>query len=210
MYLRFDSDSETSTQYSAQSQKEEKSLTKTQPVVADVSPTDHIWGAKNAPIHIIVFSDFDCFYCANYHQTLKGVVEQYNGLVNVVFRHFPIEEIHPQSMLKAQSAECAFEQGGEQGFWRYVDFMFSGESTTFENIGNFLAEESYNQDVFFACVYSGRFATEIESEINQALVAGAQGTPHSVIVSGLQKIPVSGTASEEQLIEIIESLNYGK
>ena len=63
--------------------------------VRPVGPTDWIRGNPNAPIIIVEYSDFECPFCKQYHQTLRRIVEEFgkDGKVAWVFRHFPISEL---------------------------------------------------------------------------------------------------------------------
>ena len=65
-------------------------------IPALITADDYEHGAPNAPIKILTFTDFDCPFCKLFHDTLNTVVEN-NSDVSVVYRHFPLEELHPNA-----------------------------------------------------------------------------------------------------------------
>jgi protein-disulfide isomerase len=92
--------------------------------VAPVSPDDHIVGNINAKIIIVEYSDLECPFCKVFHNTMHQVVEANNGDVAWVYRHFPIPQLHPKAFRQAEATECAWEQGGNEAFWKYTDRIF--------------------------------------------------------------------------------------
>lgn len=88
-----------------------------------VSAQDHIRGDANAPVKVVEYSDLDCPFCKQFHVTMNQVMEEYGkqGRVAWVFRHFPLEQLHPDAPRKAQASECMSELGGQQAFWNFVD-----------------------------------------------------------------------------------------
>ncbi|HEV8553776.1 MAG TPA: thioredoxin domain-containing protein [Casimicrobiaceae bacterium] len=61
---------------------------------------DHIRGNPTATVALVEYSDFECPFCKRFHQTVKKVVDESGGRVKWVYRHFPLEELHP---VKARS-----------------------------------------------------------------------------------------------------------
>lgn len=89
-----------------------------------VTDKDHILGSKDADIVIIEYSDLECPFCSRFHGTMHQVVKDYDGKVAWVFRHLPLEQLHPNAFNKAISSECVFDLGGEEKFWSYIDAIF--------------------------------------------------------------------------------------
>src|SRR3990167_6473307 len=89
-----------------------------------VSLDDHILGNINAKIIIVEYSDLECPFCKVFHETMHQVVEKSNGDVAWVYRHYPIAQLHPKAFREAEATECAFEQKGNDGFWKYTDQLF--------------------------------------------------------------------------------------
>jgi len=94
-----------------------------------VTSADHMIGSPDAKIIIVEYSDLDCPFCKSFHSTMHEII---NGLENSdvpieiawVYRHYPIPQLHPGAFKKAEETECAWEQGGNDSFWKYTDRLF--------------------------------------------------------------------------------------
>ena len=146
---------------------------------------DPIIGDPDAPITIIEFSDFQCPFCARFHiQTLPSLMEQYieEGKVNLVFRDFPIQSIHPNALPAAVSAECANDQGK---FKEMHDILFEKQNEwnrqeTPVAVAIFIqyAEEiQLDGEEFESCIGSGKHIDEIRNDLNDGRDYGVTGTP---------------------------------
>jgi len=78
-------------------------------------------GPKNAPVTIVEFSDFECRFWAEAQDTLNKVLGKYGDSIRLVFRDFPMGDLHKYAYKAAIAAECAQEQGK---FWPMHDRMF--------------------------------------------------------------------------------------
>lgn len=152
---------------------------------------DWIMGNKNAKVSIVEFSDVDCPFCTRFHATTKQIVDDYDGDVNVVFRHFPLLSLHPEAQKKAEGAECAGELGGSDKFWEFIDKLFEGDETA-AGLANIASSIGVNSVQFQECLDSGKYTAKVQDHAKQAQAAGGRGTPYSVIVAGDTLIPVAG------------------
>lgn len=89
--------------------------------VPAIDENDHVWGNPDAVVTVIEYSDYECPYCKAYHATMKQVVEESEGTVNWVYRHWPI---HQGSFAKLVAAECVSQIKGNEAFWKYTDLIF--------------------------------------------------------------------------------------
>jgi protein-disulfide isomerase len=173
---------------------------------------DHIRGNPGAPVTLIEYSDFECPFCKNFHLTVKKVVEESNGQVKWVYRHFPLDELHPVKARKeAAASECAAELGGNDAFWKFADRFFeltlSNNKTDVDTVLPQIAREiGLDKARFASCLASARHDRRVEEDHQNAVASGGRGTPWSVIVSKSGKTyPLSGAqpyATVKQLIEL--------
>ncbi len=89
-----------------------------------LSDADHVRGDRNAKVKFIEYSDFECPFCIRFHTTVKQVEKDYAKDVAIVFRHFPLEQLHPNAKPAALASECVNELGGNSAFWKFVDLAF--------------------------------------------------------------------------------------
>ena len=90
-----------------------------------VSAGDHMLGASHAPVTIVEYGDFECPNCRQAVPAVKLLLERFAGRIRAVYRHFPLEEVHPHALLAAQAAECAAGQGR---FWQMHDLLYEHQS----------------------------------------------------------------------------------
>lgn len=153
----------------------------------EASDKDHITGNPEAPIQIIEYSDFECYYCKRYYPTYKEIMENYGkaGQVSYVYRHFPLAEIHPNAEKASIASECVAEIGGNVKFWAFSDKVFetseSNGSLEKLNLGDIVKEIGVDGTKFEACVTSGRTLTKVRNDQESGIKAGVDGTPTNFI-----------------------------
>ena len=92
--------------------------------VPKLKDQDHVKGNKNAEVLLIEYSDFQCPYCQRFHPTTLQILEGYKDQVALVYRHFPLDQLHPYARPAAEASECIKEIGGEDAFWKFADKAF--------------------------------------------------------------------------------------
>lgn len=187
----------------------EKNPTQNSIDIAPITERDHVFGDANAELFIIEYSDTECSWCKVFHKNMHQIVSDYNGKVAWVYRHFPIARSHPRALKEAEATECAFELGGHQKFWEYIDKIFevtnSNNSLDPLELPKIATSIGLNKDEFNACLSSNKYTTFIDKSIEDAIKAGARGTPYSVILTrDGQKIIINGA---EPLLDIKAKIN---
>ena len=81
----------------------------------------HVYGRADAPITVLEFGDFECPYCRDAAPVLRELVDTSDGQVRLVWRHFPLFEVHPYALSAALAAEAA---GAHGKFWEMHDELF--------------------------------------------------------------------------------------
>ncbi len=166
----------------------------------DVSSIDHIRGSKDAKVVIIEYSDTECPFCKIYHETLKKVYADFekDGDVAWVYRHFPISygdnPLHKKAAKEAEATECAAELGGNDMFWKYTDRLYekteSNDSLDPAQLPIIAGEVGLDKAKFTTCLDSGKYADKVKEAYDEALKAGARGTPYTVIRYKNEFIPL--------------------
>jgi protein-disulfide isomerase len=151
-------------------------------------------GPANAPVQIVEFSDFQCPFCATFRTTLAALRAKYPERVSVLYRHYPIDALHPHARTAALAAECAAQQGR---FEAYHDLLFAQQ----DSIGGkawerFAAEAGVpDAEAFARCVGERRLAGNVERDFALAEATGISLTP-SIIINGTL---IPGALSETEL-----------
>lgn len=161
-------------------------------------------GPENAPVTIVEFSDFQCPYCRTVQPTLKRLLQEYQDRVKLVFRDFPLRNIHPQAQKAAEAAQCAAEQ---QQFWPYHDKLFAVANLQVQDLTQYAQDLGLDVQQFTTCLDSDKYAQEVERDLQDGLKAGVSATP-SFFINGQ---PVNGAVPYERFKELVEAaLEQGK
>ncbi len=172
-----------------------------------INSADHIRGnISKAKVAIIEFSDLQCPYCKQMHPTLQDVVKNYGDDVAWVYRHFPLESIHPFARSAAHASECVNELGGNDAFWKFVDGVFtSSDANPLEasNMSKLAASIGVNQAAFDSCQSSGKYDAAINASLEDATNAGAQGTPDLTVINLKTKEAVHVGADPRVLSQVL-------
>lgn len=158
-------------------------------------------GPADARITLVEFGDFECPNCRALEPVLKDIFEKYK--VRLVFKDFPLEQIHPWAKTAAIGGRCAFKQSPE-AFWKMHDTIFGNqESISPENVWDklveFAGQSGLNADAFKSCLSSPDAAKEVEANQQDGLNLNVNSTP-TVFVNGR---PIVG-GDPRALTQIIE------
>jgi len=157
--------------------------------------TDHTRGDPSARTTIIVYTDFQCPFCAKLHSSLRTLMQK--ARVRVIYRHFPLDG-HPLAFRAAEASECADEQGR---FWDYGDALFARQKgmqiSTFKEIA---ASIGLDTREFESCLSSERYKQRIILQREDGNRRKILGTP-ALFINGKR---FNGAIPEDQLERIIQ------
>lgn len=167
-----------------------------------VNLEDHIRGAKSAKVTVVEFADFECPACAAYSAEVKKVLAKYPNDVALVFKHFPLTQIHRNAFLAAKYAEAAAVQGK---FWEYHDILFANQkewSGTL-NAETFFIGYGRTLQLDLAKLEADSKLSTIEDKIKASFKEGVllkvQGTP-TFFVNGIKADNASLEASVDAAV----------
>lgn len=176
-----------------------------------ISDSDHIRGNKDALVKIVEYSDTECPFCKRFHETMKQVIDEYgrDGKVAWVYRHFPLDQLHPKARNEAVATECANELGGNDKFWAYIDRLFeitpANNGLDPDELPKIAKYVGLNVNKFNTCLTSGKYDKHVQDNLDDATATGGNGTPWSIVVAkNGKKFPLSGAqqyASVKQLVD---------
>jgi protein-disulfide isomerase len=140
------------------------------------------FGPKDAAVHVVEFSDFECPYCARAAPPIEELKKKYGDRVRFSFRHFPLS-FHPNARPAAEAAQCAEAQ---DKFWAFHDAVFA-RSSELGGGGVRAAATDAGLDLakLDACLASGDAAKQVDADLALANEAGVSGTP-SFFLDGRQ------------------------
>lgn len=182
-------------------------LSKTSSIpVEPISKSDHILGNPNAPVVLVEYSDLECPFCKNFHKTMNKIMETYgkDGKVAWVYRHFPLDSIHPKARTEAVATECAEELGGKSKFWQFTDKIYaitpSNNGLDLSLLPVIAKEIGLDEGAFKTCLVSQKFDEKIENDFQSGKKIGVTGTPESVLIL---KSPITESKKTDILTQFL-------
>jgi protein-disulfide isomerase len=149
--------------------------------VAAVDEDDHVKGSSNPKVYLIEYSDFECPFCSRFHETAQQVLDEYGDDVAWVYRHYPLDQIHPKARPAAIAAECVAEIAGEDAFWQFSDELLA-DPTKLDDLEG-LASEVGAGSGFASCLESEKYDERVSNDLSEGTAAGVRGTPGNFIVN---------------------------
>lgn len=164
--------------------------------IRPVNRDEHILGNPNAKVVIVEYSDTECPFCKMFHNTMHQVIMEKGGEVAWVYRHYPLEQLHKKAFHEAEATECAWEQGGNDTFWKYVDELYartgSNDSLNVSELPKIATDIGLNVTTFNTCLENRKYKTKIEEDMINGNLIGVNGTPSSFILKNGKIFPFIG------------------
>jgi protein-disulfide isomerase len=137
-------------------------------------------GAKDAPLTVVVFSDFQCPFCKRVEPTLAQMEKEYSGKMRTVWKNYPLP-FHNNAI---PAAEAALAAGAQGKFWEMHDKLFDNmQSLDRPSLDKYAQELGLNMSKFKADLDSGRYKGQIDAEMKEGTNLGVSGTP-AVFING--------------------------
>ena len=154
-------------------------------------PTSPTFGAPSSTLTIVEFLDFGCPFCEASYGAVREISQKYQDRVRIVYRDFPVVELHPRAFQAALAARCAHEQGK---YLPYHDKLFANQTRhEDEDLFRYAKEVGADEPRFKTCYESQKYASVIQTDTQDGLNAGVQGTP-TFFFNG---VPVPGMINAE-------------
>ena len=171
----------------------------------DIESSDPSLGRASAPITLIEFSDFQCPFCQRVAPTLKRLREAYGDKLRIVWKDFPLTQIHPQAFKAGEAAHCAGDQGK---YWDYHDRLFANQQQLQpEDLKKHAADMGLDASAFGACLDSSKYGERVRDGVAQGQRLGVNSTP-TIYINGRM---LSGAQPYETFVGVIdEELSRGK
>ncbi|HET7873489.1 MAG TPA: thioredoxin domain-containing protein [Terriglobales bacterium] len=168
-------------------------------------------GNAASKVTIVNFDDFQCPFCSRMHQTLfPALLQQYGDRVKVIYKDYPLIEIHPWAMHAAIDGNCLAEQNNE-AYWQYADYVHANQkqvaganrAEAFANLDKAASEQATKHQLdpqkLRACM-SKQDESAVRASMAEGDKLGVDSTP-TLFVNGER---LSGAVPEDQMRTIIE------
>ena len=138
------------------------------------SARDHIRGPEGAPVTLVEYGDFECPYCGQAEAVIRELLRDF-GDVRYVWRHLPLNDVHPHTELAAQAAEGAAAQGK---FWEMHDLLLDyQDALTPGDLIGYASELGLDVDRFTDDLEKRAGAARVAEDVDGADLSNVSGTP---------------------------------
>lgn len=162
-----------------------------------VGKDDHIQGDVSAPVVLVEYGDYQCPYCGQAAPLVKELQQRFGSDVCLVFRNFPLSNVHPQALSAAITAEFA---GGHGRFWEAHDLLFANQAQLGDALYAEIAQSlGLPLPGLREALKGDGFTGRIEADFEGGVRSGVNGTP-CFFVNGDRFTPRSGF---EELFDVV-------
>ncbi len=149
------------------------------PVTAD----DYAQGKSNAAVTLVEYGDYECPHCGHAYPIVKQLQEHFGSKLRVVYRNFPLREMHPNAESAAESAEFAGAQGK---FWEMHDLLFENQEQLGGSLYLALAKTlGLSPAALVKALESEEYVEKVSADFNGGVRSGVNGTP-TFFINGLR------------------------
>jgi protein-disulfide isomerase len=150
----------------------------TEPLVdlyIEVDPErDHIRGPLDAPVTVVEYGDFECPYCGQAEPVIRELLRDF-GDVRYVWRHLPLNDVHPHTQLAAEAAEAAADQGA---FWEMHDLLLEHQDALRpSDLVGYAERLGLDAERFSDALREHSGDARVADDVDSADLSGVSGTP---------------------------------
>ncbi|MGO9640289.1 MAG: thioredoxin domain-containing protein [Candidatus Acidiferrales bacterium] len=155
-------------------------------------------GPANAPVTIVEYADYECPACGQFNSLLPGILAK-NPQVRLVFKEFPLTDIHPWAMTAATAARCV-NQLSPTAFWKFHDSVFESQdlisaSNAWDKLLDLASQLGVNTESLKACMVDTATTKAIQAEQQEDQILQITMTP-TIFVNGRRVL-----GPDDQLVE---------
>jgi protein-disulfide isomerase len=170
-------------------------------------------GNKDAKVTVVVYDDFQCPYCSRMHQTIVDVLKSYGDRIKVVYKDFPLFEIHPWAERAAIDSDCLAKQS-DSAYWEFADYVHanpqqikgeqqrpvSAQLAEVDKIALLMGSHYSADAVVLKSCLDSQSKTDLNASVKEAGTVGVEATP-SIFVNGVK---MDGAVPEEELRLVLD------
>ena len=159
---------------------------KTFELAVAVNPSDHHLRASHAAVTVVEYGDFECPNCKQAAPAVKLLLERFPSRVRLVWRHFPLEEVHPHALHTALAAEAA---AGQDKFWPMHDLLFENpHHLKLPQLRNYAERLELDMVRYDADMADTVYLQRVREDIEGGRASGVRGTPTFFLNGAVQDV----------------------
>lgn len=170
-------------------------------------------GDPKAAVTLVEYSDFECPVCRSLHDALRGMLPNYVGKVRVIFKDFPLEQLHPWARTAAIAGRCAYQQDPAT-FWKIYDLIYDNQEiisagNAWTKMMDYAGQSRLDTDTFKACMASPEAGEAVNASRANGQLLEVNSTP-TVFVNGRRIVGADPHLLEQYINYELDQLKSGK
>jgi protein-disulfide isomerase len=170
-------------------------------------------GDPMAAVTLVEYSDFECPVCRSLHDVLRGILPNYAGKVRVVFKDFPLEQIHPWARTAAIAGRCAYQQD-PAAFWKMYDLIYDNQEiisagNAWTKMLDYAGQSRLDIDAFKTCMAGPAAGEAVNASRANGQLLEVNSTP-TVFVNGRRMVGADAHLLEQYINYELDQLKSGK
>ena len=167
-----------------------------------VAASDHLLGGEHAAVTIVEYGDFECPNCRQAAPAVKLILEHWRGRVRLVWRHFPLEGVHPHALSAALAAEAAAAQ---DKFWQMHDVLLENQAHLKTNhLRGYARRLELDSVRYEAEMEEQLYLQRVREQIEGGEQSGVRGTPTFFVNGAIQDVSFGLQALRERVAKLID------
>ena len=167
-----------------------------------VAASDHLLGGEHAAVTIVEYGDFECPNCRQAAPAVKLILEHWRGRVRLVWRHFPLEGVHPHALSAALASEAAAAQGK---FWEMHDVLLENQGHLKTNhLRGYARRLELDPARYEAEMEDQLYLQRVREQIDGGGKSGVRGTPTFFVNGAIQDVSFGLQALREGVAKLID------
>jgi Na+/H+ antiporter NhaA len=136
---------------------------------------DHIRGGEAAPVTLVEYGDYECPYCGQAEVVIRELLDSFGTELRYVWRHLPLNDVHPNAQMAAEATEAAGSQGA---FWDLHDKLLTHQDELMApDLGRYAEELGLDVERFWDDLRRREHAPRVADDVASADASGVAGTP---------------------------------
>lgn len=170
-------------------------------------------GDPKAAVTLVEYSDFECPVCRSLHDVLRGMLPNYAGKVRVIFKDFPLEQLHPWARTAAIAGRCAYRQN-PAAFWKMYDLIYDNQEiisagNAWTKMMDYAGQSRLDTDTFKSCMASPEAGEAVNASRTNGQLLEVNSTP-TVFVNGRRMVGADAHLLEQYINYELDQLKTGK
>lgn len=153
----------------------------------DFKNDEFTYGSNKNKIIFLQYSDTECPFCKKFHEEVISKLEgdaKYSSIA-MAYRHYPLP-FHTKAPKEAEATLCARELGGQDGYRKYIDAIFTktpaNNGLDEAELPKIATSVGLDTTKFTECLSSGKYAQAVQDDLSDGNSVGVTGTPHSMVL----------------------------